>query len=88
VRPPPSPSVRSENELRLQFDHPWRCIRTQTRAIDGRRLTDGLCDLSELVAVHVCVWEGKVRMIEEVGLAKVSHFLGGPPDPLWAILSK
>ena len=58
--------VRLKNELRLQFDHPWRCIRTQTRAIDGRRLTDGLSDLSELVAVDVCVWEGKVRMIEEI----------------------
>ena len=55
-----------KNELRLQFDHPWRCIRTQTRAIDGGRLTDGLGDLSELAAVDVGVWEGKVRMIEEI----------------------
>src|ERR1035438_942284 len=56
-------SVRLENELRLQFDYPWGCIRTQTRAIDGRRLTNGLRDLTELIAIHVGVREGKVRMI-------------------------
>jgi hypothetical protein len=59
-------SVRLENELRLQFDYPWGCIRTQTRAIDGRRLTNGLRDLTELIAIHVGVREGKVRMIEEI----------------------
>src|SRR5580692_6679083 len=59
-------SVRLENKLRLQFDYPWRCIRTQTRAIDGRRLTNGLRDLTELAAVHVGIREGKVRMIEEI----------------------
>ena len=67
TRGPPLSRARSlENELRLQFDYPWGCIRTQTRAIDCRRLTNGLCDLSELVAVHVGVREREVRMIEEI----------------------
>src|ERR1700734_131507 len=66
VRPPLSKACSLKNELRLQFDYPWGCIRTQTRAIDGRRLTNGLRDLTELVAVHVGVREGKVRMIEEI----------------------
>ena len=64
--PPLSLACSLEDELRLQFDYPWGCIRTQTRAIDCRRLTNGLRDLSELVAVHVGVREGKVRMIEEI----------------------
>jgi len=59
-------SVRLENKLRLQFNYPWGCIRPQTGTIDGRRLTNGLRDLTELVAVHVRVREGKVRMIEEI----------------------
>ena len=66
MRPPLLITCSLENELRLQFDYPWRCIRTQTRAIDGRRLTNGLRDLAELAAIHVGVREGKVRMIEEI----------------------
>src|SRR6202020_3102717 len=66
TRPPLSKACSLKNELRLQFDYPWGCIGTQTRAIDGRRLTNGLRDLTELAAVHVGVREGKVRMIEEI----------------------
>src|ERR1700733_6583531 len=68
-----------ENELRLQFDYPWGCIRTQTRAIDGRRLTNGLRDLTELVAVHVGVREGKVRMIEDIKEPCANGELSGLP---------
>ena len=64
--PPLSLACSLEDELRLQFDYPWGCIRTQTRTIDCRRLTNGLRDLSELVAVHVGVRKGKVRVIEEI----------------------
>jgi len=64
ARPPLSIARLLENELRLQFDYSWGCIGTQTRAIDGRRLTDGLRDLSELIAVHVGVGEGKIWMIK------------------------
>jgi len=64
--PPLSIACSLKNELRLQFDYPWRCIRTQARAIDCRRLTNGLGDLSEPAAILVGVREGKVRMIEEI----------------------
>jgi hypothetical protein len=43
-------------------------------------LTDRLSDLSELAAVCICVWESKVRVIEEVeepcayGELAFSHF--------------
>ncbi len=50
----------------MQFDYSGRRVGAQTRAINGRRLTNGLGDLSELVAVQVGVREGKVRMIEEI----------------------
>src|ERR1700722_17803707 len=66
VRPPLSKACSLKNELRLQFDYPWGRIRTQTRAIDGRRLTNRLRDLTELIAIHVGVREGKVRMIEKI----------------------
>jgi len=50
----------------LYFDYPWRRVRAQAGTIDCRRLTDRLSNLSELIAVYVCVWESKVRVIEEV----------------------
>jgi hypothetical protein len=66
VRPPPSFARRLKDDLRLQLDHPWRRIRAQTGAIDRRGLAHRLGDLSELAAVCICVWEGEVRVIEEV----------------------
>src|SRR5579863_6655855 len=56
----------SEDELSLQFNYSWRRVRAQTGTINGRRLANRRGDLSELVAVGICVWESKVRVIEEV----------------------
>ena len=55
-----------KDELPLQFDYPWRCVRSQTCAINGRRLTHCPGNLSEPCAVNICVWKGKVRMVEEI----------------------
>src|SRR5580658_6284629 len=64
-RPRPS-SLRLEDELSLQFNDSWGCIRAEPRTVDRRGLTNRLSDLSELIAVHVGVGEGKVRMIKEI----------------------
>jgi hypothetical protein len=63
---PPSLARRLKDKLRLQFDYSWRRVRPETGSIDCRRLTDRLSDLSKLIAVHICVWEGKVRVIEKI----------------------
>jgi hypothetical protein len=63
---PRTSSLRLEDDLSLQLNYSWGCVRAQTGTINRPRLADRLSDLSELIAVHVGVGEGKVRMIEEI----------------------
>ena len=73
----------------MQFDYPRRRVGAQASAVNGRRLTHGRGDLSELATVSIGIREGEVRMIEQIKEPRANGKLSAFPlrygEPLFKV---